>query len=465
MNLLPLSTLMVATLAVMNGSSSAQATVIAVIDSGTDLGHSQLVQKKWTNLKDVDDAVDNDDNGYIDDVHGWNFADSNNKLFDRKLVGTFSKDVYKFFEVQNRMLKGEATEEDRQWMAAARNNSELIAELGVFGNFVHGTHVAGIAAQNADAAQVMGLKIIPTKSPIRRGKLVGNFAGRSAEQWSNALTVEGSDKTEKLLKQGLKLLAAQQGKTLAPVGAYVAKQKARIANCSFGTSTRAATQIVGPLLKLILKREPTEAEILDYSSFFVSEVVKSASNLIEPSKGKTLFVIAAGNDGMDNDVYPTSPANYKSNHVITVAATHGYQKLASFSNFGKSKVEVAAPGVGIVSSIPGEETLMVSGTSQAAPFVANVMGKMLDANPALSNSDLRKVMMETSDVKAFLKGKVSSEGIVNLGRAVLAAKLSKSGQLSDAIASSRLQINDVSVDAFHDLSEEGFVMPMPELFQ
>jgi subtilisin family serine protease len=144
--------------------SSAQATTIAIIDSGTDLNHKDLSAKKWFNPKDIDDAVDNDDNGFIDDVNGWNFADGNNRLFEKKYLGTFSQDVYTFFEVQTRILKGEATEADKEWMNAARANPKLIAELGTFGNFVHGSHVAGIAAKNADAAKLMILKLIPTKA-------------------------------------------------------------------------------------------------------------------------------------------------------------------------------------------------------------------------------------------------------------------------------------------------------------
>ena len=63
------------------------AATIAVIDSGTDLSHPELINKQWTNLNDPDDAIDNDDNGYVDDTHGWNFAENNNHLYDKKLVG------------------------------------------------------------------------------------------------------------------------------------------------------------------------------------------------------------------------------------------------------------------------------------------------------------------------------------------------------------------------------------------
>ena len=289
-------------LALLGGS--AHATVIAVIDSGTDLSHNDLKNKKWANPIDIDDAVDNDDNGYIDDVNGWNFADNNNKLYDKSFLGTFSPDTYKFFEVQTRLLKGEGTDADRAWMTAARGNEALIAELGTFGNFVHGTHVAGITAKNADKAEVMVLKIIPTKSPLAGHKK--QFAGYVSE-----FSKTTSGNPEKLIKLALKALAGQQAKSLTPIGTYVGKEKARIANCSFGTSTAAVKSMIMPqLLKLVLRRDPTPEELDTYSIYFVSQAIEASKTLVTPAPN-TLFVIAAGNDGTNNDELPTSPANIK----------------------------------------------------------------------------------------------------------------------------------------------------------
>ncbi|MBS1959119.1 MAG: S8 family serine peptidase [Bdellovibrionales bacterium] len=430
---------------------SAHATTIAIIDSGTDLTHKDLQSKAWVNPKDVDDAVDNDDNGYIDDVNGWNFADGNNKLIDRKFLGTFSSDVYKFFEVQTRLLKGIGTDEDKAWMSAARENTALIAELGTFGNFVHGTHVAGISARDADAARIMGLKIMATKvqAPAAMG---GGSSGNG----------RGLHLSAKVIKGFLKLLAGQQSKALAPMSAYVKKENARVANCSFGTSTTAASTILKPILKIAMGRDATPEELLDFSRYFVSEIV-SAGKTFATGSPKTLFVIAAGNDGTNNDELPTFPANLKLDNTITVAATQDYNKIASFSNYGEKLVEVAAPGVGILSTIPGDQYLTVSGTSQAAPFVTNAIGRLLDENPSLSNSDIKKILMETSDMKDFMKGKVVSGGIVNKNRAVTAAKLALSSELTAAIAAARLQVSDVSSVGGKVEQSEGFVLPIPSL--
>ena len=443
-------------LALLGGT--AHATKIAVIDSGTDLSHNDLKNKKWTNPIDIDDAVDNDDNGLIDDVNGWNFADNNNKLYDKSFLGTFSPDVYKFFEVQTRLIKGLGTDADREWMKAARSNDALISELGTFGNFVHGTHVAGITAKNADQAEVMVLKIIPTRKAAggHKAEFVNLFTGFSKKMTAN---------NETLIKLALKALASQQAKSLTPIGTYVGKQKARIANCSFGTSTSAVKSMIMPqLLKLVLRRDPTPEELDLYSVYFVTEVLEASKALVTPAP-ETLFVIAAGNDGTNNDELPTSPANIKMQNTITVAATLEYQKIASFSNYGEKMVDVAAPGVGIESSIPGNLYLTVSGTSQASPFVANAAGLLMDANPNLSNSDLKKILMETSDLKEFLKGKVASSGIVNTTRAISAAKLALTMQINDAVQAARVQVNDVPAPFTKaNFAEESYVLPLPSLF-
>jgi cell wall-associated protease len=443
--------------------SPAHATIIAVIDSGTDLKHKDLVNKAWVNPIDIDDGVDNDDNGYIDDINGWNFADNNNKIIDYSFLGTFPPEDYQYFAWQTLYLKGTATSDQIAWLRKVSSDPKFIAGLETFANFIHGTHVAGLSAKNNDAARLMIIKLIATKSPLSGG---GN--GKAIDQ-SNPLYqyFDKAGLSEKWIKAGLKLLASQQGKAMAPIGKYVNEEHARVANCSFGTSTTEAKSLLAPILKLALKRDPTDAEVLSYSIYFVSQVVLAAHELTDSAKN-TLFVIAAGNDGADNDSLPASPANIKTDNTISVAATMGYSKLASFSDYGATMVEVAAPGVGILSTIPGNLYMTVSGTSQATPFVTNIAGLALDANPSLSNSDVKKIIMDTSDTKAFLKGMVVSSGIANTARAMMAASLSKSMQLTDAIASARLQVNDVNPDQFQFSSEHAdedtYIMPLVPMF-
>ena len=90
----------------------------------------------------------------------------------------------------------------------------------------------------------------------------------------------------------------------------------------------------------------------------------------------------------------------------------------------------------------------------------------MDENSNLSNADLKKILMETSDLKDFLKGKVVAGGIVNTARATMAAKLAKTMQLNDALKSARVQINDVNPGFMlerYQQEEKVFVLPLPSL--
>jgi cell wall-associated protease len=184
------------------------------------------------------------------------------------------------------------------------------------------------------------------------------------------------------------------------------------------------------------------------------------------SAPNTLFVFAAGNEGSNNDEVPSSPTNVDAENKISVAATLGDQALANFSCYGAKKVEVAAPGVGILSTIPMNNYLAVSGTSQAAPFVANIAARVKDANPKLGFREIKKIIMETVDVKPWLAGKVMTSGLVNRDRAIRAAELSRTLDLSHAIAQSKDDIlaktqNDKSMGVKYYQIPKEFVMPLP----
>ena len=160
----------------------------------------------------------------------------------------------------------------------------------------------------------------------------------------------------------------------------------------------------------------------------------------------TLFIVAAGNDNSNNDIRPDYPANIESDNKIVVAATVGYKSLAEFSNYGATKVDVAAPGVAISSTAPTNAYIALSGTSQAAPYVTNVIAAIKDVNPALTGRDLKSIVLGTVDVKAWLKGRVATSGIVNKARALKAAELAKTQTVDLAISNARVTMADVPVE-------------------
>ena len=246
----------------------------------------------------------------------------------------------------------------------------------------------------------------------------------------------------KLLKGAIDKLTSQQMAMLEEVANYVGEHKAQVANGSFGTGYRQVKMITDALFTVFFFRKPKKEESHMLASYFVNSLIKQGDTMVGAAKD-TLFVFAAGNDGLDNDKFPVSPTNIQADNVISVAATYKYKFLAPFSNYGSKMVDVAAPGMLIHSQIPGDEYLRVSGTSQAAPFVANVAARIVDANPSLKPVEIKKILMGTIDSKSFLKDKIKTEGIVNPDRAIMAAKLSKTMTVDEAINDSMTQVRDV----------------------
>lgn len=131
-----------------------------------------------------------------------------------------------------------------------------------------------------------------------------------------------------------------------------------------------------------------------------------------------LLVAAAGNEQSDNDVTPQYPASYDLDNIISVAATGRNDALAEFSNYGAESVDVAAPGVDILSTLPRGSYGVSSGTSMAAPFVTGAAALLLARQPAATYEELKTTLMRTSDTVAGLDDSVGSGARLNLARLV-----------------------------------------------
>ncbi len=436
-------------------SLSAMGSIVAVIDSGTDLNHETLINQIWTNPGEIaQNDFDDDGNGLVDDFHGWNFAENNSHLIDYSYLGHLTENVKVFFKYQAKMLVGDASEQEIAWLKEKYADKEFIKKLGVYANFMHGTHVAGISARDSEEITILPIKLIPTEI-----KLPFSFEGIGAEKGLGAM----------LFNLSLDYLASIQMKPLRNIATYVGANGADIANGSFGTGYKQAKMIVAPIYKVInfwrknISDEQKEEEIHGFTVYFLNSLLKYGKEMAAAAPN-TLFVFAAGNDGTNNDEFPTSPAGVRANNVITVAATYDRINIASFSNFGET-VDVAAPGVNILSAAPGNNYIRISGTSQASPMVANLAAKIKDANPALYPVQIKKILMSTVDKKDYLLGKVKSAGIINQERAVYASALTKEMSVDMAIKQSNVEVSDVAVNKSLPLSQgKVFVLPLPSPF-
>ena len=126
-----------------------------------------------------------------------------------------------------------------------------------------------------------------------------------------------------------------------------------------------------------------------------------------------VFIAAAGNDGKDIDSDPVYPASYSATNIIAVAASDQDDKLASFSNYGKNTVDVAAPGENILSTYPDNQYAYANGTSMATPEVTGVVSLLAAVAPDSSVDDKIDAIKSSVDKKDDLTNKVATEGRVN----------------------------------------------------
>ena len=450
----------------------AEASIVAIIDSGTDMEHEMIMPKAFVNMQEIpDNNRDEDRNGYQDDVYGWNFAESNNEVIDYSYLGLLDDDIRLFFDLQVKMFKGTIQSDELAWMEQARNNQDFLKRLGVYGNFMHGTHVAGISIRANERAKVLAVKLIPTEVKLPGDSKTEAFSiamGKAAQVVSEDENGEGLG--DFLLKQAFSLLASQQMNVMEEIGRYIDSHKVDVANGSFGTGFPQAAQIVQVLFKKFLRKDATKEQIIKYATYLINELIKEGQRFVGAAPN-ALFVFAAGNDALNNDLYPTSPTNIKADNVISVAASMDLYALAPFSNYGEKNVDVAAPGVGIESAVPGNKYLKVSGTSQAAPYVSHVASLIKDANPTLTPFAIKRIIMETVDFREFLIGVVKTGGLVNMMRAVEAARISTVSSLDEAIIQANQMIPDQEGDMrfgyFNKgmrnpvMMIEGTVLPLP----
>lgn len=192
----------------------------------------------------------------------------------------------------------------------------------------------------------------------------------------------------------------------------------------FDVTTQPTAANAAAAIRFAIAQDPKPAVInlsfdLGIGSNELQDAVASACHETD-----ALIVIAAGNTGSDNDAYPLVPACYADecrHKVIVVMATDWYDAKPTFSNFGSTTVDLAAPGVGIVSTRPlvstgAREHSRYTGTSAAAAHVTGAAALLRSQNPTLAAKWIKDRLMTTVDPLPGLK--CIKEGRLNLGKAV-----------------------------------------------
>lgn len=429
--------------------------LISVIDSGVDYSHNDLRSLMWRNPAEIENNnVDDDRNNFIDDIFGWNFVNNNNQIIDYQYQSRFTADVRRFMEISAKRAKGTATSEENNWFSSKRSDSNFMQQVEVFANYSHGTHVAGISSYSNPKARLSGLKMIGTEQ-----NKVASVNKNALAQISSTIQPTGTLETILIIAAVGAIIALLLGggglgdigggvggggggsASFEPIFTYAEHQGAAVANCSFGVTASSVQSAMNNYLRTQTHLKTNELNLINLAVQTTANIGDQMAADIAKAP-HVLFVIAAGNEGANNDSTAAWPANVKAANTIAVAATLGRSRLAEFSNYGTQMVEVAAPGVAIRSTIPGNEYIEMSGTSMAAPYVTNVAAQVRSINPNLTPEQTKRVIMGTVDRKSFLSGKVSTGGIVNAKRAAAAAELSVSMELESAISQSMQMVGD-----------------------
>ena len=141
----------------------------------------------------------------------------------------------------------------------------------------------------------------------------------------------------------------------------------------------------------------------------------------EADAAGSLFVAAAGNDGVSTDAYAAYPSSYEAPNVVSVAATDASDLRASFSNYGPTRVDLGAPGVNVYSTWAGDSYRYASGTSMASPHVAGTAALLAARFADASAVGLKALLLGTVDANASLAGKTLTGGRLNAGTAAACA--------------------------------------------
>lgn len=316
-----------------NITTGSRSIVVGVIDTGIDINHQDLKDNIWVNPGETaGNGIDDDGNGFIDDIHGWDFAHNDATVFD------YTEPTYP------------------------------PADENYAGDFDdHGTHVAGtIGATGNNGIGVTGVNWQVSLMSLKF--LTGEDGAGTSEDLVKALNYART----------MRQLWDSSGGTK---GANI-----RILNNSYGGF------------------EFSQAEL---------DAIRALSD------AGILFVVAAGNEDVLNDLFPLYPSNYISPNVISVAASTGTGIKANFSNWGEATVNVTAPGEHILSTTPKNTYFFSDGTSMAAPHVSGSAALVCAQFPSITMQKLRSVMMYSGYAAPWQFNNILP---ISTGRAVDASK-------------------------------------------
>jgi len=404
--------------------------IVGVVDSGVDIDHEDLKSVVWTNKKEIaGNGIDDDKNGYIDDIHGWNFlGDAGKENLEMTRILKKADDgsaEYKAAKEEYEKLLAENNQGKQQVDFLFNANKTLVEFLKKDSYTLQ--DLEGIQSTDSGiirCKQIM-MRVIGQAGPNFMEELNGykdqvyDMINYNLNKDFDGRKVVGDNPEDiKDRKYGNNIVYGPDKKE-ALHGTHVAGIIAQTRNNNLGGDGIAANVEI-----MAVRCVPNGDEYDKDIALGIRYAVDNGAKVINGSFGKNysphkqwvydaikyaeskdvLFVHAAGNDAKDIDVEPNFPNDSDdkkiefASNVITVGALnyqYGEKVIADFSNYGKLNVDVYSPGVQIYATTPNNEYKYEQGTSMASPNVAGVAALIRSYFPNLSAKEVKNILMNS----------------------------------------------------------------------
>jgi len=434
--------------------------VVAVIDSGIDTAHVDLKPILWTNPKEIPgNGIDDDKNGYVDDVHGWNFLggpDGRNvnaetlemtrivaagrARFKGKTAATVKpteKADYALYQKAEKAYKARLAEETERSKDVESMTGPLTQMVAAMKQALGTEKLDTVALKNAS----------PSDPNLKRAaagmlEMMRQTGAADADALLTQLN-EGVKQERSLLDNSLNLGFNPRADIVKdnpndvteryygnndlhgpdPMhGTHVSGIIAAVRDNNLGVQGLAPAPVRIMTVRAVPDGDERDKDIANAIRY----AVDNGASIINMSFGKefspqraaveaafkyaaaknVLLVHAAGNENQNLDVSDNYPASFYMNkatvpNLLTVGASGPKDNAAltaDFSNYSKKAVDVFAPGVGIFSTLPGSTFGNESGTSMASPVTAGVAAVLKSYFPKLTATDLKRIIMQSAQV-------------------------------------------------------------------
>ncbi len=460
--------------------------IVAVIDSGVDIAHEDLQGKIWVNTDEIpDNGKDDDNNGYVDDVHGWNFigaADGTNvkqdtyevtreyvrlkKKYEGKMLDEIPKKERDYYEeIMSTYEKKEGEMEEQyagfKFFAASYSRSSKLLEAYLDVEEVTSELLKEVTTDD---------EIVQTSLSIMEYALSMGFSKEQFEEYENHYknALEYGYNTEfdprSIVGDNYEDVSEKyygNNDVNGPDsnhGTHVAGIIAANRDNSIGMQGIAENVLIMPVRAVPDgdERDKDVANAIYYAVDNGAQVInmsfgksysphkESVDKAVKYAESKGVLLIhAAGNSSEDIDEVKNFPSrqygdtNKEAKNWIEVGASSWKSEaefVADFSNYGKKNVDVFAPGVDLYSTTPNQKYESNSGTSMASPVTAGIAALLISYYPDLSAEQIKQVILD-STVK-FDKLKVNRPG--EEGKLVNFDSLSATGGVVNAYEAAKL---------------------------